>query len=216
MNKKSFEEGKCAFPKLGANPNFVDGANLFRGDMWQGSKAPGDLTSGSSSMLTRSTMVSRECPPGDTQATEPGEKGSISQERSGPVWTVVLGQGRGRARGACKLGSDPRIRYKIRQQERFVARTILEGLGHMNEDTSPQMRTYFERGSKSRRKSSRLVFVVSIRIPLTNSKPETVSSEMVRKNLMRFGCYETRLPFPMTAVAKGISPVTPAARPVGN
>lgn len=58
--------------------------------------------------------------------------------------------------------------------------------------------------------------VCGFHLDSSNSKPQTVSSEMVQKNLMRFGCYETHFPFPMTAVDKGISPATPVALPIDN
>lgn len=114
------------------------------------------------------------------------------------------------------LRSDLRIHYKICQRDRFVARTILEVLGYVNQLSLLRTLTLNVVLWQSRGKCSHLAYGVPIRVPLTNSKPETVSSEMVQKNLMCSGCYKTCFPFPTTALAKGNTSSTRVAGPVGS
>ena len=135
-----------------------------------------------------------------------------SRKRSRPVWPL---QRRG-VRGVRVLRSDLRIHYKICQRDRFVARTILEVLGYVNQLSLLRTLTLNVVLWQSRRKCSHLAYGFPIRVPLTNSKPETVSSEMVQKNLMCSGCYKTCFPFPTTALAKGNTSSTRVAGPVGS
>lgn len=216
MKDKSFEEGKYAYRKGGALPSFVDGGSLSRGGGWRGSKARGELTRGSegvmvvvtSSMLTPGPWFV-ESPPGDIQATEPGAKGS---RKSGALRGSM-------GSGACDRAGDsktPRSSDHILESTTTSDSRMVGGQDHPGGPRTQELRhisadenSCFERGSLgSRRKRLHVVVMVSIRVPLPDSKPGTASSEMLQKNWMRLGCYETCFPFPVAAVAKGISPAT--------